>query len=77
MRKKLKYPYLVGSKWTARTAIDGWRHFEVVNRKNQGNWVFAEVIAVCDSTVRFWTNAKNLNDSNLWIAGWVSSDSKS
>lgn len=72
MSKRQKYPYLVGSTWTAQQAIDGWRHFEVVNRKSQGKWVFAELAATCDPNVRFWINAKTLTKSELWVAGWVS-----
>ncbi|MGB6297497.1 MAG: TIGR02450 family Trp-rich protein, partial [Rivularia sp. (in: cyanobacteria)] len=35
MAKKQKFPYLLGSKWTSSQKIDGWRHFQVINRKNQ------------------------------------------
>ncbi|MDE5079009.1 MAG: TIGR02450 family Trp-rich protein, partial [Trichodesmium sp. St2_bin6] len=45
MPKKQKFPYLLGSKWTATQKTWGWRHFQVVNRKNQGQWVFAEMVA--------------------------------
>lgn len=72
MQRKQKYPHLVGSKWTAHTKIDGWRHFQVTNRKNQGQWVFAEMVAACDPSVRFWMNAKLLKDRSLWQAGWRS-----
>jgi tryptophan-rich hypothetical protein len=72
MAKKQKFPYLVGSKWTALQKTWGWRHFQVVNRKNQGQWVFAEMVASCDSTVRFWLNARQLKDRSLWQAGWKS-----
>lgn len=48
----------------------GWRHFRVVNRKNQGKWVFAELVATCDPDVRFWLNAKALKNRQLWAAGW-------
>lgn len=72
MSKKQKFPYLVGSKWTAQQATMGWRHFQVVNRKNQGSWVFAEVVAACDPEVRFWLNARLLKDRRLWQAGWQS-----
>jgi tryptophan-rich hypothetical protein len=72
MAQKIKFPHLVGSKWTARQKIDGWRHFQVVNRKNQGNWVMAEIVAACDPTVRFWLNAKLLKNRSLWLAGWQS-----
>lgn len=72
MQKKQKFPYLVGSKWTAQQKMWGWRHFQVVNRKNQGQWVFAEMVAACDPNVRFWTNAKLLKDCSQWQAGWQS-----
>ncbi len=72
MSKKQKFPYLVGSKWTAQQVTWGWRHFQVVNRKNEGQWVFAEMVAACDPTVRFWMNAKLLNNRSQWQAGWRS-----
>ncbi|MGF1497931.1 MAG: TIGR02450 family Trp-rich protein [Elainellaceae cyanobacterium] len=72
MAKKQKFPHLVGSKWTARQTTWGWRHFQVVNRKNQGGWVFAELVAACDPNVRFWLNARSLKDRTLWQAGWQS-----
>lgn len=70
MAKKQKFPHLVGSKWTAQQAVEGWRHFEVVNRKNQGAVVFAEMVSSCDPTVRFWLNAHLLKNHRLWQAGW-------
>ena len=72
MSKKQKFPYLVGSKWTAQQTTWGWRHFQVVNRKNQGQWVFAEMVAACDPAVRFWLNAQQFKDRHLWQAGWQS-----
>ncbi|MGD1872482.1 MAG: TIGR02450 family Trp-rich protein [Mastigocoleus sp.] len=70
MAKKQKFPYLLGSKWTAQKKIDGWRHFQVVNRKNQGKWVYAEMVASCDPQVRFWINALLLKDTSMWQSGW-------
>ncbi|MEA5597688.1 TIGR02450 family Trp-rich protein [Rivularia sp. UHCC 0363] len=72
MSKKQKFPYLLGSKWTSQKKIDGWRHFQVINRKNQGKWVYAEMVASCDSTVRFWMNAKLLQDRSIWQPSWQS-----
>ncbi len=69
--KKQKFPYLLGSKWTSQKKVDGWRHFEVVNRKNQGKWVYAEMVSSCDPNVRFWTNAAILQDQELWRPGWL------
>ncbi|MEO0353063.1 MAG: TIGR02450 family Trp-rich protein [Cyanobacteria bacterium P01_A01_bin.15] len=68
--KKQKYPHLLGSKWTAQQKTMGWRHFQVTNRKNEGKLVFAELVASCDSTIRFWINAKTLRNRQLWQAGW-------
>ena len=67
---KKKFPHLVGSKWTAQQKTMGWRHFQVTNRKNQDKWVFAELVAACDPTVRFWLNAKVLKNRKLWASGW-------
>jgi tryptophan-rich hypothetical protein len=72
MAKKQKFPYLVGSKWTATQKMWGWRHFQVNNRKQEGGWVFAEMVASCDPEVRFWVNAKSLKDRSAWHPGWQS-----
>ncbi len=70
MGKQKKFPHLVGSKWTATRTHWGWRHFQVVDRQNRGKWVFAEMVASCDSQTRFWLNAAQLKDKSLWLAGW-------
>jgi tryptophan-rich hypothetical protein len=70
--KKTKYPFLMGSKWTAKESTFGWRHFEVVDRKNEKGIVFAELVSSCDPLVRFWLNAKTLRDRQLWFPGWKS-----
>ncbi|MDA0673380.1 MAG: TIGR02450 family Trp-rich protein [Cyanobacteria bacterium] len=72
MAKKQKFPHLLGSKWTAQEKTLGWRHFRVINRKNQGAMVFAELVAACDPEVRLWINAKTLKNHRLWQAGWQS-----
>jgi tryptophan-rich hypothetical protein len=72
MAKKQKFPHLLGSQWTAQQVTFGWRHFKVTNRKNKGSLVFAEMVAACDPTVRFWVNAQVLKNQQLWLAGWQS-----
>lgn len=71
-KQKQKFPYLLGSKWTARQKTWGWRHFQVVDRQDRGKWVFAEMVASCDPQTRFWLNAAQLKDESLWLAGWKS-----
>lgn len=68
--KKQRFPHLLGSKWTAQQRTMGWRHFQVVNRKNEGRLIFAELVASCDPTVKFWINASVLKNRRLWKAGW-------
>jgi tryptophan-rich hypothetical protein len=70
--KKQKFPYLLGSKWTATQKMWGWRHFQAVNRKHEGKWVFAEMVASCDPEVRFWINAQALKDRSQWQPSWQS-----
>lgn len=72
MPQKQRYPHLLGSKWTASQATFGWRHFQVVNRKSQGKWVYAELVASCDPSVRFWVNARSLRKREVWQPGWRS-----
>ena len=72
MSKRQKFPYLVGSKWTATQNTLGWRHFQVINRTKQGEWIFAEMVASCDAKVRFWLNAQQLFEGSSWLSGWRS-----
>ena len=69
-KQKQKFPFLLGSKWTAKQKTWGRRHFQVVNRKNRGKWVFAEMVASCDPQTKFWLNAAQLKDDSLWLPGW-------
>lgn len=70
MAKRQKYPHLLGSQWTARQSTLGWRHFRVINRKSQGQHLFAEIVAACAPDVRLWINARSLFDRDLWLPGW-------
>jgi tryptophan-rich hypothetical protein len=67
-----RFAHLLGSKWTAQETTFGWKHFQVVNRKTEGKLVFAELVAACDPTVRFWINAQTLKQRHLWQPGWRS-----
>jgi tryptophan-rich hypothetical protein len=69
---KQKFPHLLGSKWTARESTLGWRHFRVINRQQQGEQVFVELVAACNSRVKLWVNAKTLKCPQLWQSGWLS-----
>lgn len=64
-----KFPHLLGSQWTACQETWGWRHFRVINRRQPGKWVFAELVSCCDPQTRFWINAQQLQDKRLWRPG--------
>ena len=70
MKRKQKFPHLLGSKWTAQQTTWGWQHFQVVNRQDSEGLVFAEMVSSCDPAVRFCLNARQLKDADLWQAGW-------
>jgi tryptophan-rich hypothetical protein len=72
MNKRQKFPHLLGSKWTTTDNAWVWRHFQVVNRSKQGKWIFVEMVASCDSNVRFWVNAEKLFKGSNWLSGWCS-----
>ena len=69
-RKKIKFPHLLGSKWTAVQPVMGWRHFQVHNRQERQGVVFAYLQSVCDESVSLWLNARQLKNRQLWLAGW-------
>ena len=69
MARKQKFPHLLGSKWTALQKTEGWRHFEVVNRKNQGSWVFAELVASCVRRYAFGLMPNSSKNRALWAGG--------
>lgn len=72
--RKIKFPHLLGSKWTAMQDVMGWRHFEVRDRQERQGMVFAELVSTCQSDVKVWVNAKTLRNRQLWRAGWLSLD---
>lgn len=69
--RKIKFPHLDGSKWTATRAVMGWRHFQVIGREERGSVVFAHLQSVCDQQVHLWVNARMLRDRDLWEPGWT------
>ncbi len=84
--RRIKFPHLVGSKWTAVHAVMGWRHFQVRCRqdrtppnpdskgspKDKRSIVWAQMQSVCDESVQLWVNANTLKNPDLWQAGWLS-----
>ncbi|KAI5072390.1 hypothetical protein GOP47_0012496 [Adiantum capillus-veneris] len=70
-KNRVDIPRIVGSKWTAMEKTFGWRHFEVACKQKGGRDWFLELVATCDPETRFWLNAKNLKDREMWSMGWL------
>ena len=70
-QRKIKFPYLLNSKWTSTKKIMGWRHFQVVSREERKTMVFAQLQSVCDPAVNCWMNARMLGNRDLWEPGWT------
>ncbi|WP_038027395.1 TIGR02450 family Trp-rich protein [Synechococcus sp. PCC 7336] len=68
--RKQKFPHLLGSKWTAVEPVMGWRHFQVRDRQERQGTTFAHLQSVCDDSASLWLNVRQLNNRQLWIAGW-------
>jgi tryptophan-rich hypothetical protein len=70
-QRKIKFPHLVGSKWTSVSPVLGWRHFEVTAREDRKTVVFAHMQSVCGPDAHLWINAVSLKDRDLWVPGWT------
>ncbi|MCO5611233.1 hypothetical protein L7F22_065484 [Adiantum nelumboides] len=70
-KNRVDIPRIVGSKWTAMEQTFGWRHFEVASKQKEGKDWFLELVATCDVDTRFWLNAKNLKEREMWSMGWL------
>lgn len=62
---------LIDSKWTAREAVLGWRHFTVTERRKSRSAEYALLVATCDSQAQIWINIHNLKDRSNWACGWL------
>jgi len=59
---------LLNSKWTSVTKKDGWIHYQVRNvliKKKQ-----IELYAICDKTVSFIIDIKDIKNKSEWLPGW-------
>ena len=59
------------SKWTSLEKLNGWKHYEVINKDKRNNQI--ELFAVCDKEKRVLVTKDNLKNKNLWKRGWNSS----
>ena len=56
--------------WTSRKAINGLKHFVVINQYKLNKELYLDVVSVLDEEINFTISKKVINDPNQWIKGW-------
>ena len=59
---------LLNSKWTSVTKKDGWIHYQVRNVLIKKKKI--EIYPVCDKTVSFVIDIKDIKNKSKWLPGW-------
>ena len=57
----------IGSKWTARQTVLGWRHFEVKERKSTSYGVYALLMSTVDPTAELWVCSPGNLNPTVWL----------
>ena len=56
--------------WTSRKAINGLKHFVVINQYELKKEVYLDFVSVLDESISFTISKKVLEESSQWIKGW-------
>ena len=56
--------------WTSRKAINGLKHFVVINQYELKKEVYLDFVAVLDDAISFTLSKKVFDESSQWIKGW-------
>ena len=56
--------------WTSKKAINGLKHFVVVNQHKLKKEVYLDFVSVLDESISFTISKKVFEESNQWIKGW-------
>ena len=56
--------------WTSKKAINGLKHFVVVNQYKLKKEVYLDFVSVLDESISFTISKKVFEESNQWIKGW-------
>ena len=56
--------------WTSRKAINGLKHFVVINQYELKKEVYLDFVSVLDDAISFTLSKKVFEESSQWIKGW-------
>ncbi len=56
--------------WTSRKAINGLKHFVVINQYELNKEVYLDFVSVLDDAISFTLSKKVFDESSQWIKGW-------
>ena len=56
--------------WTSRKAINGLKHFVVINQYEFKKEVYLDFVSVLDDAITFTVSKKVFEESSQWIKGW-------
>ena len=56
--------------WTSKKAINGLKHFVVVNQYKLKKEVYFDFVSVLDESISFTISKKVFEESNQWIKNW-------
>ena len=56
--------------WTSRKAINGLKHFVVINQYELKKEVYLDFVSVLDDAISFTLSKKVFDESSQWIKGW-------
>jgi tryptophan-rich hypothetical protein len=66
--------FVINAPWTALVPVKGWRHYRICATipasRSETKLPMIEMIAVCDRSVRFWIDKKELVADLNWVTGW-------
>ena len=56
--------------WTSRKAINGLKHFVIVNQYVIKKELYLDFVSVLDDAISFTISKKDFEKSTQWIKGW-------
>ena len=56
--------------WTSRKAINGLKHFVVINQYELKKEVYLDFVSVLDDAISFTLSKKVFEESSQWKKGW-------
>tara|TARA_Y100001978_G_C23321385_1_gene258539 strand:- start:174 stop:473 length:300 start_codon:yes stop_codon:yes gene_type:complete len=56
--------------WTSRKAINGLKHFVVINQYKFKKEIYLDFVSVLDEAISFTISKKVFEGSSKWIKGW-------